>query len=171
MEFLIFSDAHGRNSGIRAALARQPRQPDGVIFLGDGLRQLDRARCSPQRRCSVCAETAILPCRSGRTPPRNSFCTLKGIPCFSPHGARYGVNSGTGLLETAAAQKGADVVLFGHTHEPYLHSIAAGERVGERTLSRPMTLFNPGSIGYGGSFGHLLLTEETVLLSFGTVFE
>ena len=49
--------------------------------------------------------------------------------------------------------------------------VAAGERVGERTLSRPMTLFNPGSIGYGGSFGHLLLTGETVLFSFGSVFE
>ena len=77
----------------------------------------------------------------------------------------------TDALRFRAAQKGADVVLFGHTHEPYLHTVAAGERVGERTLSRPMTLFNPGSIGYGGSFGHLLLTGETILLSFGSVFE
>ena len=103
--------------------------------------------------------------------PEEQLLHFEGHTLLLTHGARYGVKSGTGLLETAAAQKGADVVLFGHTHEPYLHSVAAGERVGERTLSRPMTLFNPGSIGYGGSFGHLLLTGETILLSFGSVFE
>ena len=30
---------------------------------------------------------------------------------------------------------------------------------------------DPGSIGYGGSFGHLLLTGDTVLFSHGTVFD
>ena len=170
MEFLIFSDAHGRNSGIRAALARQPRQPDGVIFLGDGLRQLDRAMFTPTPLFCVRGNCDFA-VSQWEDAPEEQLLHFEGHTLLLTHGARYGVKSGTGLLETAATQKGADVVLFGHTHEPYLHTVAAGERVGERTLSRPMTLFNPGSIGYGGSFGHLLLTGETVLFSFGSVFE
>lgn len=169
MEFLIFSDAHGRNSGIRTAMERQPQRPDGVIFLGDGLRQLDRAMFAPTPLFCVRGNCDFATAQ-WEDAPEEQILHFEGHTLLLTHGARYGVKSGTGPLESAAARLGADVVLFGHTHEPYLHTIAAGKRVGDGTLSRPMTLFNPGSIGYGGSFGHLLLTEETVLLSFGSVF-
>ena len=170
MEFLIFSDAHGKNDGISRALARQKTVPDAVIFLGDGLRQLDRALFGG----------IPLFCVRGNcdryTPlwedcPEEQLLHPEGHTLLLTHGAAYGVKSGTGLLERAAVQKGADLALFGHTHEPYLHTVPAGERVGGRTLERPLYLFNPGSIGYGGSFGHLLLTGDTVLFSHGTVFD
>lgn len=169
MEFLIFSDAHGRNEGIRAAMARQTHQPDGVIFLGDGLRQLDRAMVAPTPLFCVRGNCDFA-ISQWEDAPEEQLLHFEGHTLLLTHGARYGVKSGTGLLESAAAEQGADVVLFGHTHEPYLHTFPAGERVGSVTLSRPMTVFNPGSIGYGGCFGHLLLTGETVLLSFGSVF-
>lgn len=168
MEFLIFSDAHGRNEGMLRALARQPKAPDGIFFLGDGLRQMEpwlfggiplfcvRGNCdSFSPLWADCPEEQLL--------------SFAGHTLLLTHGAAYGVKSGTGLLETAAAEKGADIALFGHTHDPYLRCIPAGERVGRIVLERPLYLFNPGSIGYGGSFGHLLLNEQTVLLSHGTV--
>lgn len=168
MKFLIFSDAHGRNEGMLRVLARQPKAPDGIFFLGDGLRQLEpglfggiplfcvRGNCdSFSPLWADCPEEQLL--------------SFAGHTLLLTHGAAYGVKSGTGLLETAAAEKGVDIALFGHTHEPYLRCIPAGERVGRRVLDRSLYLFNPGSIGYGGSFGHLLLNEQTVLLSHGAV--
>ena len=41
MEFLIFSDSHGRTEGMELAWKRQLRTPDAVLFLGDGLRDVN----------------------------------------------------------------------------------------------------------------------------------
>ena len=97
MEFLIFSDAHGRNSGIRAALARQPRQPDGVIFLGDGLRQLDRAMFTPTPLFCVRGNCDFAVSQWEDT-PEEQLLHFEGHTLLLTHGARYGVKSGTGLL-------------------------------------------------------------------------
>ena len=35
MEFLVFSDSHGNVSNISAALERQVKSPDAILFLGD----------------------------------------------------------------------------------------------------------------------------------------
>lgn len=168
MEFLIFSDAHGRNTGMLRALARQPKAPDGVIFLGDGLRQMEPELFGGIPLFCVrgnCDWVAPL----WADCPEEQLLSFAGHTLLLTHGAAYGVKSGTGLLETAAAERGADIALFGHTHEPYLQVLPAGSRVGARVLARPLYLFNPGSVGYGGTFGSLLLDEQTVLLSHGTV--
>ena len=154
---------------MRLALERQPKMPDGVIFLGDGLRQVDPSVFGGLPMFCVRGNCDMLAPQWGEV-PEEQILHFEGHTLFLTHGAAYGVKSGQGLLESAAVKKGADIVLFGHTHEPYLHTVPAGERVWETTLSRPLTLFNPGSIGYGGSFGHLLLSGETVLFSFGSVF-
>ena len=167
MEFLIFSDAHGRNEGIRQALSRQPAPPDGIIFLGDGLRQLDRTVFGPTPVFAVRGNCDwYTPLWSDS--PEEQILHMEGHTLLLTHGAAYGVKSGTGLLERAAAEKGADIALFGHTHEPYLHTVPAGEQIGSVTLTRPLWLFNPGSIGMGGSFGTLLLREDGVLFAHGT---
>ena len=186
MKLMIASDIHGSAYFCERLLEAFDRETaDRMLLLGDILyhgprNDLPRGYAPKQVLAMLNAVKTCLFCVRGNCDfavsqwedaPEEQLLHFEGHTLLLTHGARYGVKSGTGLLETAAAQKGADVVLFGHTHEPYLHSIAAGERVGERTLSRPMTLFNPGSIGYGGSFGHLLLTGETVLFSFGSVFE
>ena len=85
------------------------------------------------------------------------------------HGHRYGVKSGMGALLSHAAARDADIVLFGHTHIPHEECIPVGTEIGGVVLTRPMYLFNPGSIGRSGtpSFGTLSLTKDTVLLSHG----
>lgn len=168
MEFLIFSDAHGRNEGMLRVLARQPKAPDGVIFLGDGLRQMEPGLFGGLPLFCVRGNCDWLSPLWADC-PEEQLLSFAGHTLLLTHGAAYGVKNGTGLLETAAAEKGADIALFGHTHTPYLHTFPAGSRIGARVLERPLYLFNPGSIGYGGSFGHLLLTEDTVLFSHGEV--
>lgn len=165
MEFLIFSDSHGSASHMSAALERQIKAPDAILFLGDGARDLDRL--------FVC-DTPIWAVRgncdwasSDYADKAERLLYFEGHTILLCHGHEWGVKGGMGALIAHAADIGADIVLFGHTHTPTLTTLAAGERVGNTDLSRPMHLFNPGSIGYDGSFGTLTLKGDTVLLSHG----
>ncbi len=171
MELLIFSDSHGRTDAMREALARQSAALSGICFLGDGLRDAEflstslplyavRGNCDWTRDAELFPTERLLP--------------MEGHTLYLTHGHLLGVKSGLGGIISHAASLGADIVLFGHTHRAYEGTVAAGERVGEMILPRPMHLFNPGSIGYdeegcGCSFGTLLLRGSTVLFSHGNV--
>lgn len=165
MEFLVFSDSHGNVSNISAALERQVKSPDAILFLGDGARDLDRL--------FVC-DTPIWAVRgncdwasSDYADKTERLLYFEGHIILLTHGHEWGVKGGMGALIVHAADIGADIVLFGHTHTPITTTLPVGETVGNKTLSRPMYLFNPGSIGYDGSFGTLTVKGENVLLSHG----
>ena len=165
MEFLIFSDSHGSASNMSLALDRQIKTPDAILFLGDGARDIDNL---------FVVDTPIWAVRgncdwysSDLADKTERLLYFEGHTILICHGHEWGVKSGMGALIAHAAEVGADIVLFGHTHVPTLTTIAAGEIVGKHVLSRPMYLFNPGSIGYEGSFGVLTLKGENVLLSHG----
>ena len=165
MEFLIFSDSHGSASNMSRALERQIKTPDAILFLGDGARDIDNL---------FVVDTPIWAVRgncdwysSDLADKTERLLHFEGHTILICHGHEWGVKSGMGALIAHAVEVGADIVLFGHTHVPTLTTIAAGETVGKTVLSRPMYLFNPGSIGYDGSFGVLTLKGESVLLSHG----
>ena len=165
MEFLIFSDSHGSASNMSMALDRQIKTPDAILFLGDGARDIDNL---------FVVDTPIWAVRgncdwasSDYADKTERLLYFEGHTILLCHGHEWGVKGGLGALIAHAAEVGADIVLFGHTHVPTLTTIAAGENVGKTVLSRPMYLFNPGSIGYEGSFGVLTLKGKRVLLSHG----
>ena len=165
MELLVVSDSHGCVENIQSALERQLKTPDAVLFLGDGARDLDRL---------FLCDTPLWAVRGNCDWASSDFADrterllcLEGHTILLCHGHEWGVKGGLGALIAHAAEVGADVVLFGHTHTPTLQTIAAGEQVGKTTLSRPMYLFNPGSIGYEGSFGTLTVKGESLLFGHG----
>ena len=165
MEFLIFSDSHGSAQNMTAAIDRQIKTPDAVLFLGDGARDLDRLFL-----CDIPIWAVRGNCdwsSSDYADKTERTLYFEGHTILLCHGHEWGVKGGMGALIAHAAEVGADIVLFGHTHTPTLQTIAAGEQVKGITLTRPMCLFNPGSIGYEGSFGTLTLKGESVLLSHG----
>lgn len=165
MEFLIFSDSHGSAQNMTAAIDRQIKMPDAVLFLGDGARDLDRLFL-----CDIPIWAVRGNCdwsSSDYADKTERTLYFEGHTILLCHGHEWGVKGGMGALIAHAAEVGADIVLFGHTHTPTLQTIAAGEQVKGITLTRPMYLFNPGSIGYEGSFGTLTLKGESVLLSHG----
>ena len=151
---------------MQAALSRQIRPVQAVCFLGDGLRDVEAL---PLGRAMLYDVRGNCDWSTQADVPTERTVSLEGHRLLLTHGHLYGVKSGIGALATYAARLGADIVLFGHTHTPCDTVIDAGEVVGGVTLTRPMHLFNPGSIGMGGSFGTLLLTGETVLFSHGRV--
>lgn len=170
MELLIFSDSHGRAENIQVALERQVKAPDAVLFLGDGARDLDRIFL-----CDVPLWAVRGNCdwsSSDFADRTERLLYLEGHTLLLTHGHEWGVKGGLGALIAHAADVGADIVLFGHTHKPTLETVAAGTQIGKTVLSRSMYLFNPGSIGYnedgeGYSFGTLTLRGDTVLFGNG----
>ena len=139
MRILVVSDIHGRTHRLREALEQQPTARH-VVFLGDGLRQVE----------DVLDE---YPDRTFYTVPGNCDIGASGIPVgqesfggkrfYFTHGHLHDVKYTLYRLELAAREMGADVALFGHTHVPY------------REYADGLHLFNPGSLGYGGTYGYV----------------
>ena len=175
MELLIFSDSHGRTDGMELALQRQRSVPDGVVFLGDGLRDIGRLELGRSILYDVTGNCDWFSCfcNEGNAPTERIF-SAEGHTVFMTHGHLYGVKGGYGALLAHAAKVGADIVLSGHTHQPHEEYIPAGTVLGEVCTERPIYLFNPGSIGQdvdgkGISFGTLILRGDTVLFSHGRI--
>lgn len=172
MEILIFSDSHGRIEGMMRAIEAQIKRPDLILHLGDGVREVEYLRESGIPVLAVRGNCDLF---GASSEIGESFCFEElGHKIFMTHGHRFGVKSGVGGLVSHAAQIGADIVLFGHTHRPLEQRIDTGYEIGGKTISRPMYLFNPGSIGSGRtggdalSFGTLSLTKTHVLFSHGS---
>ncbi|MGI6264794.1 MAG: metallophosphoesterase family protein [Acutalibacteraceae bacterium] len=137
MRLLVVSDTHGDADALRRLVERQRQTVAGVIHLGDGCRE------------AAGLETAFpgLPvwgvrgnCDWGAIAdewPLTRLLTVGGYRIFCTHGQAYAVKYGLTRLALAAAEQQADLVLFGHTHQPF-------------TAYEDQTHFlNPGSLGQG----------------------
>ena len=139
MRVLVVSDVHGDFRGLCEAIEQQPTAKV-VIFLGDGYRQVeDAADIYPDR------EFYLVPgnCDFGvdAIPIRQE--TFGGKRFYFTHGHHHDVKYTLYRLELAAREAEADIVLFGHTHQPY-EEYADG-----------LYLFNPGSLRYGRTYGYV----------------
>lgn len=113
MELLIVSDSHREMTYLCEAVRRE--RPDAVIHLGDLVSDADRLAeeflglpvLSVRGNCDILPRTEEL------------LRTFEGVTVFGVHGHRYGVKRDLLPAELAARQRGADVLLFGHTHRPY----------------------------------------------------
>ena len=149
MKFIVFSDSHGDvDHMIRAVRLENPAL---CFFLGDGEYDLTRL----QRRFPSLPVNAVRGnCDLRSTLPRALTCAAGGVRIFATHGHLYGVKHDPIYRELceAALAENADVVLFGHTHEPFR----------DRTMG--MELLNPGSIGptTRPSYGLILLGGDRI---------
>ena len=163
MRILVLSDIHGDTTSTMNALTDQPTA-DIILFLGDGIGAIETLEQMYPQKTFYCVAGN---CDFASIEPTTRILELCGKRILMTHGHEWGVKGGLGALIAHAAEVGADIVLFGHTHKPILKTLPVGEVVGEITLSRPMYLFNPGSIGYDGNFGTLIVKGDIVLLSHG----
>ena len=170
MELLVISDSHGKADNRSAAFARN-RGVDYIVFLGDGLRNLEYADLGNTPIISVRGNCDILGFSSEAPPPTELILKLGEYTLMIAHGHTLRVKEGLDFAISYASKKGVDILLFGHTHTRLDKYIPAGERIGDTVLQKPLRLFNPGSIGqprFGNpSFGLLGIRGESVLLSFG----
>lgn len=155
MRIAIFSDSHGRIHNCLSALdAAGPI--DHIIHLGDTMRDAEDLGIvySGTPITYVCGNSDF--CAAGDT---EKWVELAGKKLFLCHGHTRSVKQG--LSELAYAARGADLALFGHTHEAF-----DGERGG-------VHLFNPGSISLPASgrpsFGILTIAGDTLTTEHQTI--
>ena len=129
-QFIIVSDSHGNQEGLARVLQAHPKA-DALLFLGDGLSDLAAVRQTT--RCPLVYEVRGN-CDYDKSVPADRLISLGGLLLFVTHGNGYEVKLTTGPLRRAAAQRGAEAVIFGHTHSPYY------------AYTDGIYLFNPGSI-------------------------
>lgn len=131
MKLLVFSDSHGETEPMRTAIGRE--RPDAVLHLGDHAAD---AFALSQEYYALPVAYVRGNCDFSFPPCSEAYRrTMEGVTIFACHGHRYGVKSSLLALTYAAREQGASLVLFGHTHCPYL------EESGE------LTLLNPGACG------------------------
>ena len=150
-KLLVLSDSHGGRDAIERILKAESKNIDALIFLGDGLRDLELALTKyPRLRAYSVAGN----CDYGALEPTDGLAAFDGVVIFYTHGHMYGVKYDLDTLADAAAARGADVALFGHTHRREL----------VRGVGTAATVFNPGSLRDGGSYG--VITIENGKCSF-----
>lgn len=162
MVILVTSDTHGKANRLAAAAERV--RPDLVFFLGDGVRDLDALPDDlPVRavrgNCDFFGITEI---------PERRVEELGGLRFFLTHGHRYGVKYSLESAICAAVSADADVLLYGHTHIPFEKTLTAGSTAGGITLTKPLLVVCPGSLGDAeASFATLTLRRGALLAGFG----
>ena len=161
MNVLIFSDSHGRAKNIEEVLARQTERAEAVIFLGDGLRDLDRIDTGDSELYCVRGNCDTF---SPFYDEEEQVVFLGGLKIFIAHGHRYLVKSGCSAIAEKALRIGADIVMFGHTHTPLLLRVEKGQKIGDTVAEKPLYIFNPGSIAEG-NFGTLTVRSGNILLN------
>lgn len=151
MRIIVISDSHGSSSSVEEILDKHKSVRE-VIFLGDGIRDFrDFDILYPDRNfhllvgnCDFC---------SGES---EDFIEIAGKKIFMTHGHNYFVKYDYDYESVRQKGKdmGADIVLFGHTHQPFTD------------YRNYIHFMNPGS-ARDGRYGLIEITGEEVNCSLG----
>ena len=131
MKILIVSDTHGRHSAFDKAL-KEAGKIDALVHLGDTEGGKDYIE-------AVCGCPAYVLAGNNDFFSDNLremevvFGTKKA---FMTHGHYYYVSLGPERIIEEGKMRNADIVMFGHTHKPFLEMIDG------------MIVLNPGSLSY-----------------------
>lgn len=148
MKILVFSDSHRSLSGMYAAI--DLHRPQQVIHLGDMISDAEEvAEHYPKLPfCMVpgnCDGWMI-------SVPLKKQITLEGKSILLSHGHRWEVKSGYSLAIADARAVGADILLFGHTHNPLCEQLEDG-----------LWMMNPGAAR--SSYGLIEIEDGTISCS------
>lgn len=169
MTALILSDSHGKADMVARAV-RQAGRVDLLLFLGDGLRDLYGLEES-MPVVSVRGNCDLFSFFGDNSVPEERIIRLGEYTVLMMHGHTAGVKASYVSAAERAARLGADILLFGHTHQRFERYLGEGTELLDLTLKKPLYIFNPGSIGQPRegcpSFGLMTLRDNGVLLSHG----
>ncbi len=117
MKALIFSDSHGMSSHICWAIEDNP-DTDLIIFAGDVQRDIEEVMYIYPR--IPCAYVLGNNDYFIHDVPYERFFEFGGKKIFLTHGHKYGVKLSPATVVSEAKKRGADICVFGHTHNRYL---------------------------------------------------
>lgn len=157
MKILVFSDSHGNSYNIKRAMDMHPNA-SAAIFLGDGLSDFlsippnNAARLYVRGNCDWHPEYSFIPAVDS--------VTIDGKKIVFLHGHTHSAKSGMEALRSLAEDRGAHILLFGHTH------------VACEQYENGIYYMNPGTIGgreAPPTYGIITLRENGILLSHGKI--
>ena len=112
MKLLVMSDSH--SSLEHMLIATEKTKPDAIVHLGD---HINDAKSLKQRFPDIPFYMVIGNMDFGAPGDVELFLTIDGVNILVTHGHIYGVKEGFDRLVERAQGVGADVVLYGHTHQ------------------------------------------------------
>lgn len=131
MKILVVSDTHGRNEALKELLGRV-KPIDMLIHCGDAEGSEDYIRTVAECPVHIVAGNNDF---FSELPKEEEFCIGK-YHVLLTHGHYYYISMGTEMLKEDARARGFNLVMFGHTHRPYLEK------------DPDITILNPGSLSY-----------------------
>ena len=150
-KLLILSDSHNSTGAVERILHAES-DATAVIFLGDGLRDLEEAlTLYPKMKVYAVAGN----CDFGSETKNSDLVKLSGKNVLITHGHTYYVKHSLSELKTAARVCRANVVLYGHTH------------VAHTEYDGGLYIMNPGSLSIprqgGPTYGILDITSQGIM--------
>lgn len=131
MRIVVMSDSHGRTDAVQRVLEQQ-KDAQLFIHLGDGLQEFHAVMAQhPEKE----AWSVRGNCDFGSTEESLGSGFVRDKKILYTHGHQWNVKFTLDDLRELGQQRWADVVLYGHTHQPHYQ------------YSDGMHLFNPGSLG------------------------
>ncbi|MCJ8341611.1 MAG: metallophosphoesterase [Cetobacterium sp.] len=145
MKILVISDSHGRSEYIIEAIEKE--KPDLIISGGDYSEDAEEISFAFS---DLPFEIVKGNCDFYDMKHRDELTLdILGKKIFITHGHLYGVKSTYGKIESQGEKIGADIVIFGHTHKPYLEK------------KSHVTLFNPGAL-MNKEYGLINIFQDSV---------
>lgn len=145
---LVVSDSHRKVKDIEKALANMGPHMDMMIHLGDSELPENIIRELTDKPVEMVRGN----CDYSSSLPEAKVVDIKGHKIFITHGHKYACSAFTDLMKNAARENGAETVMYGHTHVPYMKQ------------EDDIMVINPGSISVprqsDGRKSYLVMTVE-----------
>ena len=141
MKILVLSDSHGSVNSMLSAVTQE--SPGYVLHLGDHERDCEAIRLAFP---DVPLRAVRGNCDGGSRELDVDEFTLEGKRFLMTHGHIFGVKSGISRIKQHATFKGADILLYGHTHISH-YEIWEGK----------LHVVNPGSMCLGLSKSYAVI--------------
>lgn len=148
MRILVVSDTHGHEENLKKVLEKVG-MPDCLIHLGDS--EGGEAHIRNMITCPM--HIVAGNCDFFSDLPVVKIVELAGYRIMITHGHYYYVSVGIRDLAEEAKTNDCNVVMFGHTHRPFIDQ-----------SDEELTILNPGSLSFPRQEGHrpsyVLMTVE-----------
>jgi len=113
MKILVLSDSHGVTKLMADIVEKHESDVVCTLFLGDYLRDIEKIA---EKFYDMTYYVVPGNCDFYSNLPRELTVEIGGKKIWMSHGDHFGVKSGYERIQSAAAARGADICLFGHSH-------------------------------------------------------
>lgn len=132
MKLLLMSDTHGQTKRLEQTIQRHEKEVDLILYAGDS--ELEDQDPIFQKIMGVAGNCDF----PSEQKPKERVIKKEGETIFLSHGHQAQVNFGLLSLDLLAAEKGAQIVVYGHTHVPFVQYDEKSDRL----------IINPGSLEF-----------------------